>query len=85
VALVRTNVPGYLIIFTLMMEAKHSSETSVLARSTRHHIPEDVILRGFEILGVTPGMVYTDRNTRLHIQEGNFGTPMRISEIKRIF
>jgi hypothetical protein len=31
------------ILFTLMMEAAHSSETSVLTRAS-HHIPEDGIL-----------------------------------------
>jgi hypothetical protein len=33
------------ILVTLMMEAIHSSETSVLTRATRHHKPEDDMLR----------------------------------------
>jgi hypothetical protein len=37
-------VPGPLILFTLMMEATHASETLVLTIATRHHIPEDGIL-----------------------------------------
>jgi ABC-type uncharacterized transport system permease subunit len=32
--LVTANVPGSLILLTLMMEATHSSETSVLIRAT---------------------------------------------------
>jgi hypothetical protein len=34
-------VPSSLILFTLMMEATHSSETSVLTRATRRHIQKD--------------------------------------------
>jgi hypothetical protein len=33
-------VPSLMILFTLMMKAISFSETSVLTRATRHHIPE---------------------------------------------
>jgi hypothetical protein len=34
-------IPSPLILVTLMMEARNSSETSLLTRSTRRNIPED--------------------------------------------
>jgi hypothetical protein len=37
-------VPSALTLFTLMMEAIHSSETSVLTRAAQRHISEDGIL-----------------------------------------
>jgi hypothetical protein len=42
--LVTANVPSSLILFAIMMEAVRSSETSVLTRATRRHIPEGGIL-----------------------------------------
>jgi hypothetical protein len=42
--LVIADVPNSLILVTLMMEAMCFSETLVLIRATRHHIPEDGIL-----------------------------------------
>jgi hypothetical protein len=43
--LVTANVaPSLLILFTLLMEAISSSETSILTRDTWHHIPEGMIL-----------------------------------------
>jgi hypothetical protein len=40
-------VPSSQILSTLMMDAIPSFETSVLTGSTKHHIPEDGILRNF--------------------------------------
>jgi hypothetical protein len=43
--LVTANIPSSLILVTLMMEAIHSSETSVLTRATWCHISEDGFLQ----------------------------------------
>jgi hypothetical protein len=42
--LVTANVLSSLIVFSLMMEAVRSCETSVLTETTRRHIHEDGIL-----------------------------------------
>jgi hypothetical protein len=42
--LVDANVLGSPILVALMMEETHFSETSVLTRTTRRHVPEDGIL-----------------------------------------
>jgi hypothetical protein len=45
--LVTTKFTSLPIIFTLMMEAIRSSETSFLTRGTRHNIPEDGIVDSY--------------------------------------
>jgi hypothetical protein len=37
-------IPSSMILFFLMMWAIRTSETSVLTRATRRHMPEDIIL-----------------------------------------
>jgi hypothetical protein len=47
---VNANVPGSLILVTLVMEMIYSSETSVLTRAIWHNIPEDGILQHSHII-----------------------------------
>jgi hypothetical protein len=55
-----TNViPSSLILFTLIMEAIRSSETSVLTRATLHHISEDGILHSHHRENLKPYIALT--------------------------
>jgi hypothetical protein len=47
VQVIATVVPSSPILVTLMLKAIRSSETSVLTRTTRSHIPEDGILHSY--------------------------------------
>jgi hypothetical protein len=57
--LVTANVPISPILVTLMMEAIHSPETSVLTRVTQPNIPEDGILHSHrrEISNLTENLL----------------------------
>jgi hypothetical protein len=48
--LVTANVPSSPILVTLMMEAIHSSESSVFTRATTHDIQKDGILHVYDLL-----------------------------------
>jgi hypothetical protein len=50
-------VRSSLILSTLVMEVIHTSETYVLARATRHHIPEDDTLHCFGLLSANSAIV----------------------------
>jgi hypothetical protein len=48
--IITANVPTSQILFTLMMEVIHSSETSVLTKVTQRNNREDSIFHGFDIV-----------------------------------
>jgi hypothetical protein len=54
-------VPSSPIVVTLMMEALRSSETLILTRVTRHHIPEDgiLLLFSFDMTKTAWSVVYS--------------------------
>jgi hypothetical protein len=43
-------VPSSLVLFNMLMEAIRSSETPILTRATRRHIPDDGILQNYRSL-----------------------------------
>jgi hypothetical protein len=59
VVLVTANVPRSRILSTLKMEATHTSESSVLTRSTRCHIPEYGILHSHRRENLEPYIALT--------------------------
>jgi hypothetical protein len=59
-------VPSSLSLFTLMMEAAHSSEKSALIRATRCHIPDDSIF-------------HSHRRENLRFYMKIFDSPMMLS------
>jgi hypothetical protein len=64
-------LPSPLILFTLMLEAVCSSETSVLTTVTRRHIPEDGILNFLRFLLVRIKIGALVQNQRLGKTEEN--------------
>jgi hypothetical protein len=58
--LLTANIPSSLILFTVMMEAIYSFESSILTRSTRLHIPEDGILHSHRCENLKSYIALTD-------------------------
>jgi hypothetical protein len=52
-------VPSSLILSTLIMEAIHSFDTSVLTRATERRIPEDCVLHGHRRENLKPYIALT--------------------------
>jgi hypothetical protein len=60
------SVPSSPIFVTLMMEALHSSEMSLLTRATWHNIPEDGVLQVSEGLQTSPSItVHSYQNSNV--------------------
>jgi hypothetical protein len=57
-------VPSSPIFVSLIMEAVRSSETSVLTRATRRHIPEDCILHSHRRENFKPYMGFYDNGVK---------------------
>jgi hypothetical protein len=59
-------LPTSLILFTLMMEATRSSETSVLTRATQHHVSENGILHSYRRENLKSYIAFQFHSKKLH-------------------
>jgi hypothetical protein len=79
--IVTANVPSSQILFTSMIEALRSFDTSVLTRATRHNVLEDGILHSYRrenlrsYIALTGSALWRRRNVSLVRYELGFYIP----------